>query len=130
MTKNVSHRTRIPLTKVELSKIRIRAVRKGLWFRVLSRLERATIDLTLKIVKRIRSVLLARVLTKIVMKLLDAMESRVARLTREVGCGSAQKLSLIAQNWGNKSAEKWMMDQSFWKYLAVMCMNTPSMFKG
>ena len=129
MTTNILNRPRIPLTKDDLSKIRVRAVRKGLWFRVLSRVERASIDLTLKVVKRIRSAVLANVLAKIVEKLMDAMETRVARLTREVGCGFAQKLSLIAQNWGNKSAEKWASDPRFIRYLVINYLNTPTSFR-
>ena len=129
MTKIHSERTSIPLTKDELTKIKVRAIRRGVWFRVLSRVERASIDLTIKIVKKVRSLLLARVLASIVKKLLDAMESKVARLMRKVGWSLAQKLSRIAQKWGNKSAAQWTTDQGFTQYLTIMHMNTPAMFK-
>jgi hypothetical protein len=117
------------LDKNELVKIKAKAMRRGLWFRVLSMGERAQVDLTMRIVKRIRSFFLAKVLARIVEKLLDAMESKVVRLTREVGSALAQKLCDIAQNWGNKSAESWTADPGFKRYLAVMYMNTPSVFK-
>ena len=129
MTKIHLERTSIPLTKDELTKIKVRAIRRGVWFRVLSRVERASIDLTIKIVKKVRSLLLARVLASIVKKLLDAMESKVVRLMRKVGRSLAQKLSRIAQNWGNKSAAHWTADQGFTQYLTIMHMNTPAMFK-
>jgi len=116
--------------KNELAKLRVRALRRGVWFRVLTRAERAQIELTMKVVKRIRSLFLAKVLTNIVEKLLEAMESKVARLTREVGSALARKLSGIAQNWGNESAESWTADPGFTRYLAVTYMNTPSMFKS
>jgi hypothetical protein len=115
--------------KDELAKIRSKAMRRGVWFRVLTRGERAQVELTMRIVKRIRSFFLAKVLTRIVEKLLDAMESKVARLTREVGSALAQKMSGIAQNWGNRSALEWSDDPGFKRYLAVMYINTPSVFK-
>ena len=122
-------RTSGSLEKNELVKIRTMAMRRGVWFRVLSRGERAQVELTMRIVKRIRSFFLAKVLTRIVEKLLDAMESQVVRLTREVGSALAQKLCDIAQNWGNSSALEWIADPGFRRYLAVMYINTPSVFK-
>ena len=119
-----------PSGKNVLAKLRVRALRRGVWFRVLTRAERAQMELTMKIVKKIRSLFLAKVVANIVEKLLEAMESRVVRLTREVGSALAQKLSGIAQNWGNNSAGDWTADPGFRQYLAVMYMNTPSMFKN
>jgi hypothetical protein len=112
-----------------LAKLRVRALRRGVWFRVLTRGERAQMELTMKVVKRIRSLFLAKVLTNIVEKLLDAMESKVSRLMREVGQPLAQKLSSIAQKWGNSSAASWIADPGFRQYLTVIYINTPSVFK-
>jgi hypothetical protein len=109
--------------------MKAKAIRRGFWFRVLSRTERASIDLTIKVVERVHSLLLARMLGAIVRKLLDVMESRVTRVMREVGCGLAENLGRIAQSWGNKSAHHWKEDPSFVKYLAVTYINTPAMFK-
>lgn len=117
------------MDKDGLAKIKTKALRQGVWFRLLSRSERAIVDLTMKVVERIRSFILARVVASIVKKLLDSMESRVARLIREVGPALAQKLSLTAQKWGNQSALKWSDDPGFRQYLAVMYLNTPSVFK-
>jgi len=130
MTKNTLDQTCIPLTRGELAKMKVKAIRRGFWFRVLSRTERASIDLTIKVVERVRSFLLARMLGAIVGKLLDAMESKVARVMREVGCGLAEKLSRIAQNWGNKSANQWTKDPSLVQYLAITYINTPAIFKA
>ena len=122
-------RTGAQLGKNELVRIRARAMRRGVWFRVLTRAERAQIELTTRVVKKIRSFFLARVVTSIVEKLLDAMESKVARLMREVGPALALKLSGIAQKWGNESAVHWTADPWFRQYLTVMYVNTPSVFK-
>ncbi|MFQ5836396.1 MAG: hypothetical protein ACE5HG_00915 [Candidatus Bathyarchaeia archaeon] len=129
MTEGMLVRTPIPLTRVELTKIKVRALRRGLWFRVLSKVERASIDLTIKIVDRVRSSFLARVLASIIEKLLDAMESKVARLMREVGQNLARKLSGTAQSWGNKLAHQWETDPGFVQYLTINYMNTPASFR-
>ena len=122
-------RTRIPLEKNELAKIKAKAMRRGIWFRLLTRAERAQMELTLKIVKRIRSFILAKVVTSIVKKLLDAMESKIARLMKEAGQALAQKLSRIAKNWGNKSAHHWVADPGFVQYLTINYINTPTSFR-
>ena len=118
----------IPFTKSMLAKIRIKAIRRGIWFRVLDRLERASIDLTIRVVEKVRSTVLTRMLMSIVKKLSEAMESKVSRMMREVGCGLAQKVSRIAQKWGNKSAVEWKADPGFIQYLTVMCLNASPMF--
>ena len=114
-----------PPGKKELAKIKSKAIRRGVWFRVLTRAERAQMELTIKIVKRIRSCFLAKVVTSIVEKLFNAMESEVSRLMREVGEPLALKLSGIAQNWGYNSAESWSQDSGFVQYLTIIHLNKP-----
>jgi len=58
-------------------------------------------------VEKVRSLLLTRVLTSVVKKLLDAMGEEVARLMRTVGRSVAQRLSGIARGLGNNSAVRW-----------------------
>ena len=123
MRENLYARMGSPPGKNALAKIRAKAMRRGVWFRVLTRAERAQIELTLRIVKNIRSLFLAKVVTSIVEKLLNAMESRVSRLMREVGKPLARKLSEIAQEWGNKSVNSWPQDSDFVQYLAIMHLN-------
>ncbi len=115
--------------KNELTKMRARAMRRGIWFSALTRAERAQMELTIRVVKRIRSIFLAKVVAAIVEKLLNAMESKVARLTRRAGQLLAENLSKIAQSWGNKSSIHWKEDPRFARYLAVSYMNTPAIFK-
>lgn len=118
--------TRIPTWRNEIIKLKTRALRKGVWYRALTRVERACIDLVLKVVQRVRSFLLKRMLSTILKKLEEAMESPVQRLMRNIGGNVALKLSQIAQGWGNKSAECWAKDLSFQQYLTVTYMNAPS----
>lgn len=126
---SMSDQTQVVFRRGELANMRAKAIRRGVWFRVLSRAERACMALTMRVVDTVRSHLLARVLTSITGKLLDAMRSRVVRLMEEIGCPFARKLSRIAQNWGSVSAVRWAKDPSFIQYLTVMYMNTPTMFK-
>lgn len=118
----------VPLTKSALTRVKIKAIRRGLWFRVLNRLERASIDLTIRVVEKAQSSVLKKMLTSIIKKLSDAMDNKIARMMRTVGCNLAQKMSQIAQEWGNTSAVKWETDTGFIRYLAVMRINTSPMF--
>jgi hypothetical protein len=114
---------RVSLCRADLIRARTRAVRRGVWFKVLSRVERAEVDLSIRLVGRVRSFLLARVLDSILGKLFEAMESRVSRLKRAVGLPLARKLSTIAQSWGCKSADGWTRDSGFIQFLTVGYMN-------
>ena len=81
--------------------------------------------LVIRVTHRIRSFFLARLISGIVEKLLEALESEIAQLMRTFGRGLAQKLSGIAQSWGNRSAERWPQDSGFIQYLTIMNLNKP-----
>jgi hypothetical protein len=117
------------LEKSELSRLRLKALRRGAWFRVLSRVDRAVVDLTLRVVEEVRSFRLARAVEAIVKKLEEAVEGRVSRLLKEVGFQVALKLSLLAQKWGNVRAIGWASDVSFAKFLVIMHINNPNMLR-
>jgi hypothetical protein len=117
------------LNKARLVKLRLKAVRAGVWFRALPRIDRVLVDLTIKVASSIRSATLARNLLAVIRKLEGLLESSLSRAFREVGLPLAQKLSLVAQKWGNISAESWPSDSSFIKFLAVMHINEPKAFK-
>ena len=117
------------LCRTELEKIKKRALRRGIWFKVLSKIERIQVDLTIKVVKVVKSIILSKVLHSIVKKLLNAMESRVARLMKEVGKTLARKISEIGVKLGCKSAKSWINDEGFIKFSTIMYMNTPKLYK-
>jgi len=116
---------RIPLVRSEIIKVKTRALRKGVWCRVLTGAERACVDLAIMVVERVRSRLLQKVLSSILNKLEEAMESKVQRLMREIGDNLAQKLSQVAQDWGNKAAVHWVKDANFIQFLTITHMNLP-----
>ena len=96
------------------------ALRQKVWYRILSRVERAIIDLTLKYVDDIKSVKLAKLLTAIIDKLQSATEGTIDRLVRTIGIPLAEKISGLAAGWGNVSAKDWASDRSFAAFLAIM----------
>ena len=97
------------------------ALRRGIWYRILNRIERATIDLTLRYVDSIKSSKLAKMITAIVDKLQTAMQSRLDRLVGTVGVALAIRISETAIELGNKRAYLWAKDPGFAKFLVVNC---------
>ena len=95
------------------------ALRRGVWFRALDRVERGIIDLTVRYVVCIKSVKLAKLVSAIIGKLQSAMESMVERLVRTIGLPLVEKISGIAAGWGNVSAKGWASDLSFAAFLAL-----------
>jgi len=108
------------LSKAQLVKLRLKAVRAGVWFRALPRIDRVLVDLTIRVVGSVRSVTLAKNILAVVRKLEGLLENRLLRAFRQVGVRLAQKLSLVAQKWGNVNAKEWAKDVNFARYLAVM----------
>jgi len=118
-----------PHTRRKLVEMKRKAIRRGIWFTALSRAERACIDLTVQVVDRVRSLLLAKVLNAVAKKLSEAMESKITRLVKEIGCKLALKISQIAQSWGNTRATEWALDLKFVRYLTIIKMNTTEAHK-
>ena len=111
------------LDRTQLLRLKTRAIRAGVWFRALPRIDRVLVDLTIKVADNIRSPHLARCILAITGKLENLLESKLKRAIREIGLPIAQKLSLFAQKWGNKTAENWANDKNFACYWAVMKLN-------
>ena len=106
-----------------LAKIRKEAWRKKVWFKSLSRLERNILDLASKCVNKPKSPTLIDILAKIVVKIKKALMSPIFHLIEQVGRPLAKKISQIAKKWGNKTAELWVKDEGFLKYLTITDMN-------
>lgn len=111
------------LDKTQLVKVKLKAIRAGVWFRALSRIDRVLIDLTIRVVDSIRSASLAKCILSVTRKLEGLLESKLERAMREIGFPLACKLSLFAQKWGNRGAQEWAKDMGFVRYLAVMKIN-------
>jgi hypothetical protein len=111
------------LNKAQLVKLRLKAMRAGVWYRALPRIDRVLVDLTIRVADTIRSPYLARSILSIAGKLEGLLESKLQRAVREFGLPIARKLSLFAQKWGNEAAGKWASDDGFARYWAAIKLN-------
>ena len=111
------------LDKTQLVKIRLKAIRAGVWFRALPRIDRVLVDLTIRVAGSVRSVSLANCILSVTRKLEGLLESRVSRAIREIGFSLACKLGVLAQKWGHEGAWAWGADRDFAQYLAIMKLN-------
>ncbi len=100
------------LTRKCLVELKNKALRNRTWYRVLSRLERGLVDLTIKWVYQVRSVRLEQVLRKILGKLVLAMGNRMVRCLAK-GRDLASRISKIVFEWGNAGAREWRDDLAF-----------------
>jgi hypothetical protein len=112
-----------PLNRKQLINLRIKAMRAGVWFRALPRIDRGLVDLTIKVTENIRSAYLAKSIFAVVGKLEGLLESKVLKSLRLVGRPLAEKISLTAQKLGNTSAKNWATETSFAFFLAIMQTN-------
>ena len=118
------------LEKAQLQKLKLKAMRAGVWFKALPRIDRVLVDLTIKVAGTVRSFTLAKKILTVIRKLESVMESRFKRAVKEVGFPIARKLGLIAQKWGNITAKNWETDADFARCLAAMSLNEPKLFSG
>src|SRR6266536_290623 len=102
-----------PLTGRKLAGLKTRALRKRVWYRVLSRMERGLLDLTMRWVGEVKSRTMTRVVIRILLKLARAMEQGMARVL-VVGRELALRASVLAVGWGNVEAYSWRSDRGFW----------------
>lgn len=118
------------VSRMGLIKAKNVALRRRVWFKWLSRIERAQVDLTIRIVEIVRSPLLRNVLGSILKKLSVVAESRISCLKNRIGVPFARKLSLVAMSWGYGPAENWPRDEGFIQFLAISYMHSPEVFSA
>jgi len=114
----------VSIVKSELHLFRLRAKKSGVWFRVLSRLDRALVNATIIVADRVRSSKLTEALLKVWGKVERVLEHGFVQTVFKVGLPLAHKIGLIAKSWGNPYAESWMSDLSFARFLAIMHINS------
>ena len=111
-----------------LVEVRRKALRRGVWFKALDRVERGILCLTAHIVDRVESAVLGIELVKIMGKLRDALKSGFVRRMEGFGLGRARRLAEQAVEWGYESAAVWGSDLGFVRYLTVLDVNWPTGF--
>lgn len=110
---------RLKLSRVFLVSIRTRALRKKIWYRALTQIERPLMNLTIDLVGEIRSIRLSFILERIVEKVNGILEDMLfGRIVNE-GIKLALRLSHLAYSWGNLRALEWIQDNSYALYLGL-----------
>ena len=106
-----------------LASLRRDALRRRVWFHVLSKVERSVVELTVRYVDQIRSLKLSLAIGRVVCKILEALRNRFLKRVECVGYGIAEKISKIAVGWGYVEASSWKHDLSFIRFLGVNTVN-------
>jgi hypothetical protein len=104
-------------------KIKVRALRRKVWFKALSRVERGVIDLTIRCVEQIRSHALMKLILAIVDKLLRTLEENYLTKVERAGREIAEKICELARKWGNLRALLWKYDLDFVRFLGMNAVN-------
>lgn len=96
-----------------LMDIRKKALRRGLWFRALTSMQRGIVNLTIRYVAAVKSSMLGRTLQDILKVLSQAIEQGYLHRFFIAGKDLAEHLSDAACSWGNKDAVKWKFDKAY-----------------
>ena len=99
--------------------VKRKSLRKGVWFKALSRIERGIVDLTVRCVVRIRSPVLIQVLLGVLHKLLEAVKHPFMWRVEQIGRPLAEQMSEAALSWNLKEAVRWRNDVSFIRCLGL-----------
>jgi len=111
-------------TRQDLVKIKLRALRTRVWFRALSRVERAIIDLTIKCVEKVRSTVLVGTIATIIDKILQCLEEGFMTRAERVGREIVEGVCAVGRRWGNAACSAWRCDECFLRFLGVNALNT------
>jgi hypothetical protein len=124
---NFSDFHKIKLNKSFLLKIKRKALRLKIWYR-LNNIERTIIDLTIKCVDKIKSIKLKNIILKILNKIKEIFENDFLNKIYENGLKEIIKIVKIAYSWGNKESLNWIKDKSFIFYLGIKNIYTPNIW--
>jgi hypothetical protein len=111
------------MTRQNLLKIKSRALRTRVWFRALSKVERAIMDLTIKCVDKVRSTVLTRTIATIVDKILRSLEEDFMTRAERVGSKIAEGVYAVGKRWRNETCSAWRSDKCFFRFLGVNALN-------
>jgi hypothetical protein len=113
----------LKLTRAVLVDVRTRSMRKNIWYRSLTKIERSLVNLTIDLVREVRSFRLSFLLERIVERVNGILEDTLfVRIAKE-GRKLALRLSQLAHAWGNLQALEWVQDNSYALYLGLLQLN-------
>ena len=116
------------LSREHLRKWWMKGLRHRTLFTALTEEDRGFLYLTMKVVDKVRSISLGRILVGILKKLRDATRSEFVRRMEEFGLRRAREVAGQALEWGYGAAQGWAANLGFIKYLTSMDMNKPTGF--
>ena len=106
--------------------MRRKALRRGVWYRALDRVERGILSLAARVVDRVESAVLGVVLVRIMSKLREALKGGFVRRMEEYGLRRARELAAQAVEWGHRAAKSWASNLGFAMYLTLIDVNKPT----
>jgi len=109
---------------MQLRVLKRKALRKRIWFSSLSKIDRAIIELTFKLVPRVRSETLNNLLRLMMDKLNFALQSDFIRNIKEYGYKRCEELAKISESLGLTFSKEWINDSNFAWYLTATYMNS------
>ena len=111
-------------TRDFLISVKRKALRKGVWYRSLDKIERGILSLAARVVDRVDSVVLGVELVKIIAKLRDDFKGEFVKLMETFGFRRIKEIVGMAQLWGNDTAGLWKRDVEFVRYITAMSLNS------
>ena len=113
-------------TRGHLMKWRSRALRRGVLFSALDAEDRGYLYLAIRVLDRVRSVEVGRIIVKLLVKLREALKSPFVRRVETFGVERARVVSSWAVEWGYETARGWARDRGLARYLTVLDFYAPS----
>jgi hypothetical protein len=114
--------TNLILSAEHLRAFRALALRKRVWYRTLDGLERGIVNLTIKLVKRVKSLRLAGTIAEITLKLERVLKSEYVRHLEAYGYSKMEAVIDTAVRLGCQEALSWA-SEGFAKLLTLNNMN-------
>ena len=100
-------------------------MRRGVWYRVLDRLERGILTLASRVVDEVKDAALGVELVKIIAKIRDATSSRFVRHVETFGVLQVRAVCGHALGFGYTGAGSWASEEGFARYLGFLDFNQP-----
>jgi len=116
------------LSRHFLERRRRKAIRDGIWFTAIDRIERGILALTIRTVDVVRSRTLSSEVVKILVKLREALKSGFVRRVEKFGFERAKNFASQAVKWGYSDAKSWILDVRFAQYLTIVELNRPTSY--
>lgn len=118
-------------TRDGLIRLKLLALRRRVWFKALSRVERSIVELTIQVVDKVRSIGLAQVLTTIAQKLEGWLGSKKSFKEEALEAGRliAERIVRAASKIGLRNTQAWVEDEHYVFYLGVSYLNSSRIYK-